>query len=106
MANNGAISIGMDRQLFVDDFWIAESKDVARVLHEPTRREPVIEKDYPWEEGFVGSSTVAHDGEKYRMWYVCEDASVIGLVGANYHRFAYAEERRRHQLDEAVSRSD
>ncbi len=91
MDNNGAISIGMDRQLFVDDFWIAESTDVTRALHEPTRREPVIEKDYPWEEGFVGSSTVAHDGEKYRMWYVCEDASVIGLVGANYHRFAYAE---------------
>ena len=93
MANNEPLNIGTDRQLFVDDFWIAESKDTTRVLHEPTRREPVIEKEYPWEQGTVGGATVAYDGEKYRMWYTCEDASIIGAVGSagNAGRSAYAE---------------
>ncbi len=91
MANKQPVNIGPDRQLFVDDFWIAESNDTTRVLHEPTRREPVIEKDYPWEQGFVGGATVAYDGDKYRMWYSCDDASVIGVPFANYHKRAYAE---------------
>ena len=91
MANNEPLNIGTDRQLFVDDFWIDESKDTTRVLHQPTRRESVIEKDYPWEQGHVGSATVAYDGEKYRMWYKCDDASVIGVAGINFRRSAYAE---------------
>ena len=33
--NNDSIHIGTDRQLFVDDLWIAEAKDVTRRLHEP-----------------------------------------------------------------------
>ena len=67
MANNGPLNIGTDRQLFVDDFWIDESKNTNRLLHQPTRRDPVIEKDYPWEQGFVGAATIAYDGDKYRM---------------------------------------
>ncbi len=91
MSNGDPIDIGTDRQLFVDDFWIADSKDTTRVLHQPTRRESVIEKDYPWEQGHVGSATIAHDGEKFQMWYRCDDASVIGAVGINFRRQAYAE---------------
>ena len=91
MTNPQPPDIGTDRQLFVDDFWIDQSTDVTRVLHSPDRREPVIEKEYPWEEGHVGGLTTAFDGEKYRMWYKCEDARVIGVAGVNYHRKAYAE---------------
>ena len=42
--DNGSIPIhiGTDRQLFVDDFWIVDAKDVTRHLHEPVRREVVI----------------------------------------------------------------
>ena len=93
MANNQPPNIGTDRQLFVDDFWIADSKDTTRILHQPTRREPVIEKDFPWEEGHVGGATVAYDGEQYRMWYTCDDASIIGAYGtaSNAKKHAYAE---------------
>ena len=84
-------SIGTDRQLFVDAYWIAASEGVERRLHEPDRRDPVIEKDYPWEEGYVGTATTAFDGEKYRMWYACDDARVIGVAGVNFKRQAYAE---------------
>ena len=42
----------------------------------------MIVKDYPWEAGYVGTSTTARfDGEKYRMWYACDDARVIGVAG-------------------------
>jgi hypothetical protein len=91
MSSQKVRSIGSDRQLFVDDYWIAESNGVTRVLHEPTRREPVIEKDYPWEEGYVGDLTTAYDGEKYRMWYGCEDVHFIGGRGAPNRLKAYAE---------------
>ena len=84
-------NIGTDRQLFVDAYWIAASEGVERRLHEPDRRDPVIEKDYPWEEGYVGTATTAFDGEKYRMWYACDDARVIGVAGVNFKRQAYAE---------------
>ena len=84
-------NIGTDRQLFVDSYWIAESEGVERRLHEPDRREPVIVKEYPWEAGYVGTSTTAYDGEKYRMWYACDDARVIGVAGVNFLRNAYAE---------------
>ena len=94
MANKGPLNIGTDRQLFVDDYWMSESKDTTRVLHEPTRRELAIDRDYPWEQSHIlGSATIAHDGEKYRMWYKCDDASIIGAYGtaANTKRYAHAE---------------
>ena len=47
------IHIGTDRQLFVDDFWIAEAQDVTRRLHEPVRREIGISAEHPWERGGV-----------------------------------------------------
>ncbi|MDP6495260.1 MAG: hypothetical protein QGI09_07565, partial [Dehalococcoidia bacterium] len=91
MTARDAQHIGSDRQLFVDEHWIAEFRDVTRVLHEPVRREIAIEKDYPWEAGMLGLSTTAFDGEKYRMWYRCDDASIIGPPYSNLRRSAYAE---------------
>ncbi len=49
MTDTAAKSIGTDRQLFVDDFWIAESKGVSRKLHSPQKRETVLEPERPWE---------------------------------------------------------
>ncbi len=84
--------IGTDRQLFVDHHWIAQSRDVDRVLHEPTRREVAIAKEYPWEQGYVGGLMTAFDGEKYRMWYTCDEAAALGIPGfPSYRLRAYAE---------------
>ena len=91
MRDNNVTNIATQRQLFVDDFWIDKSINTTRQLHEPTRRDPVIEKDYPWEQGFVGAASIAYDGDKYRMWYVCDDASMLGVTGVNFRRHAYAE---------------
>ena len=92
MSTNGPVNIGTNRQLFVYDFWIDESKGINRLLHQPTRRDPVIEKDYPWEQGYVGGATVSYDGDKYRMWYICDEAEALGIPGLPGWRLrAYAE---------------
>ena len=51
--NRSPIHIGTDRQLFVDNFWIAEARGVTQRLHEPVRREVVISPEHPWERGGV-----------------------------------------------------
>ncbi len=52
----------------------------------------MIEKDYPWEQGYVGGATVSYDGEKYRMWYICDEAAALGIPGIPGWRLrAYAE---------------
>ena len=38
MSTETPVEIGEDRQLFVDDFWIADLTGVERVLHSPTRQ--------------------------------------------------------------------
>ena len=49
MKNRTTTHIGTNRQLFVDDFWIAEADEVTRKLHEPVRREVAITGDKPRE---------------------------------------------------------
>ncbi len=65
--------IGLDKQLLVDDYAIADIRHVRRVLGKVTKANdgrPIIVADKPWEDdlfGFYG--TVLHDGQKFRMWY-------------------------------------
>lgn len=87
-------NINNDRQVFFDGYWIDAYENVKRVMHEPIRKEPVITKDYPWEKGYVGGITTAYDGEKYRMWYTCDEASKLGVPKLPRFRFkAYAESK-------------
>ena len=46
---NDPVSIGTDRQLFLDDFWIDQAKAVERRLHQPVQREIAIASEKPWE---------------------------------------------------------
>ena len=62
-------SIGTDRQLFVDDYWIAEAKGVTRQLHRPLRREIAIPKDRAWETFCVSYMVTFKDGDRFRAWY-------------------------------------
>ena len=80
-------TIGTARQLFVDDFWIDSSKGVRRVLNSPERREEVLVQDRPWERsGTLSCFGYFKDGDRYRMWYRCDD------TGEGNPRFtAYAE---------------
>ncbi len=64
--------IGTDRQLFVDDYWIDETKGARRVLHSPVRREVAIPSEHPWERDGVSYMVAFPDGEKFRAWYRCD----------------------------------
>ena len=61
--------IGTDRQLLVDDWWIAEARGVEAVLHTPERREVALAPEYPWVEGGLSYLTAIRDGAKIRGWY-------------------------------------
>jgi hypothetical protein len=86
---NGVTRIGRDRQLFVDDYWIAASRDVERRLHSPERREVAIAGDKPWDNG-VCSGGFMRDGDKYRAWYRCDHDPTMRLKRSG-HDTAYAE---------------
>jgi len=74
MSTQAPDHIGTDRQLFVDDYWVAESRGVERKLHSPVRREIAIAADNPWEERGVSYLVTFPDGEGYRGWYRCDTA--------------------------------
>ena len=81
-------TIGTERQLFVDDFWIAYSTGVERVLHQPVRREVVLHPDRPWEAGGLSYLTALCDQGKIRGWYRADPV----LKGSDYHSITcYAE---------------
>ena len=48
MNPDAPIQIGSDRQLFLDDFWMAETDGVVRRLHEPEMKERSIKSEHPW----------------------------------------------------------
>ena len=97
MAHKPPTSIASDRQLFVDDFWIAEAKGVTRLLQKPKRQEVALAIEHPWEgpspewtrrlvEAYGAGPkaprisaylTVIKDGDRYKMWYRCADYYII-----------------------------
>ena len=66
------VSIGTDRQLFLDDFWIDHAKIVERRLHQPVPREIAIASEKPWEGRGVCYMVAFPDGDGYRSWYRCD----------------------------------
>ena len=63
------VDIGEDRQLFVDDFWIADLTGVERVLHSPARQDIALEPEHPWEVGGLSYLIAFPDQGKFRGWY-------------------------------------
>ncbi len=77
--------IGTERQLFVDNFWIAEARDVTRTLHHPERKEVAIAGEHPWEQRAIGCAGFMYDGDRFRAWYRC------AVDEASTYYTAYAE---------------
>lgn len=69
MSTETPVEIGEDRQLFVDDYWIADSTGVERVLHSPTRQDIALEPEHPWEVGGLSYLIAFPDQGKFRGWY-------------------------------------
>lgn len=63
------VNIGDSRQLFLDDFLIAEMNQAELRVHQPQRQEQFIVFDAPWEGDAQNYFTVIFDGESYHMYY-------------------------------------
>ncbi len=60
-------------QLFIDDYWIAESHNITSTLHQPQKyaKNPLIRADVPWEQNPYCFGTVIYDEEDsiFKFWY-------------------------------------
>ena len=84
-----ALSIGGQRQLFVDDFLVERLDGAERELHHPVPREIAIRYDQPWEGNVSCYITIFKDGDTYRMYYNGAHAAFHGVLGTD--RKAHAE---------------
>ena len=69
MTNYEQVTIGTDRQLFIDDFSIEVENGISRVLHKPTRAGVALAPEKPYELGHIGYMTTMKDGSHFRAWY-------------------------------------
>src|SRR5437879_350452 len=74
--SEGSISLSSDRQLFLDDYLVADIQNLKRVLNRPTKYSgnPILKPERPWEfsNTFVGNGPgVIFDQKKrvFKMWY-------------------------------------
>jgi hypothetical protein len=65
----GVIDVGTRRQLFLDASRIERASGVDLVMHGPTPREVVLERDKPWEGPTLTYASVFRDGDRFRLYY-------------------------------------
>lgn len=87
----GAIDIGSNRELFVDQYLIDKMNDLTQKLHHPRNEGPVLYFDNRWEGNFSGYSTVIKDGDLYRLYY--RGIRDVGNDGSSSEVTCYAESR-------------
>lgn len=67
--NTSTISIGSNRELFVDRYLIEKLNNVTQQLHAPQNEGTVLKFDNPWEGVFATYSTIIKDGTQYKLYY-------------------------------------
>lgn len=63
------IELGSRRELFVDEYLIAELRSATLKMHRPEPKEVVLVCDEPWEGNISAYFTLFADGERFRMYY-------------------------------------
>lgn len=69
-AADAPIDLGSRRELFVDEFLIAQKTNLELRLHSPVPKEVVLTRDAPWEGSGSDFETIIRDGDVFRMWYM------------------------------------
>jgi hypothetical protein len=78
-AADGPISVGSQKQLFIDHRFIASSENVSLRVNPPAKRPAaVITSDKPWDAFRIIWLSVAEDGDAYKMWYQAFDGDQWG----------------------------
>jgi hypothetical protein len=77
VAVDGPLDIGSERQLFIDEHFIAEKTNVTLTVNPPRKTgERNIVAEHPWESFRVGAwNTVMQDGDTYKLWYDAASSS-------------------------------
>lgn len=68
-AEEAALRVGNQLQLFVDDYFISSLRNAELRMHSPVPQGKAIAFDKPWEGNVSGYVTVLKDGNRYRMYY-------------------------------------
>ena len=73
-ASDWPVKVGPERQLFVDNYLVAESTFVKRTVHQPVKdsRNPIMVAREPWEQTkkvIILQTLRDPDTGKFRMWY-------------------------------------
>ncbi len=86
----GVIDVGGQKQLFIDDLFLKQPRQVKLRMHPAIKTgERTLEPDQPWENASLNwFSVIRHEG-KFRLWYECYD--VEGWPTTNDTSFCYAE---------------
>ena len=66
-----ALSLGSQRQLFVDRYLVDRLDGLELKLQQPRPEDIAIKYDQPWEDKLAFYTTVLKDGDVYRMYYRC-----------------------------------
>ncbi len=77
---NNIIKIGIEEQLFVDNYLIERTENITRSVNRAEKSDdPVIIADRPWEGGVVllfGSVLYDEESSVFKMWYYCDGGHV------------------------------
>ncbi len=85
--------IGSRRELFVDDFLIAQLDGAALHAHQPEPRDVVLTCDAPWEGNTSAYYTLFADDDRFRMYYRGAHWDVAAKKEAHPEFACYAESR-------------
>ncbi len=73
LLKKSVLKVDANWQLFIDDYWIADSTNVTAILHQPEKypNNPLIRGDVPWEQAPYCFGTVIYDEEDsiFKIWY-------------------------------------
>jgi hypothetical protein len=82
------LRFGHTRQLFVDEYLIAEKRNVQLQLHNPIPREVVLTADRPWEGPTLTYPSVLREGDRFRLYYRASGPGVAGAPAWSYTALA------------------
>src|SRR5262245_19029882 len=72
-SSQAPVNVGVERQLFLDEFWFESKRGTELRLQTAVPREVAIQCDRPWEKKAMHYSCVVYDQGRYRMWYRATD---------------------------------
>lgn len=83
---NKTVDIGNRKQIFADDFIIAERHNLERTMGQPKKYpgNPIMAPRYPWEGGYLSPDQVLFDDGIFKMWYRGLDFTAKEVHRPNY----------------------